>query len=258
MERFTIEGGVALSGSVRVSGSKNAVLALMACSLLTEDRMAFANAPRLRDVETMIKILEGLGVRAGWESGDEVCVESGEPARIDAPYDLVRTMRASFMVLGPLLARCGHARVSLPGGCAIGTRPVDQHIKGLAALGAKIELSNGYVEARAPRLRGASFAFDLSTVNGTQNVLMAACLADGTSVLGERRRRARSGRARRGAPGDGRADRGSGDPDLDGARRVPALRRAPLRQRGSHRGEHAARRRGHHGRRGGCDRGGSI
>ncbi len=183
MERFTIEGGVALSGSVRVSGSKNAVLALMACSLLTEDRMAFANAPRLRDVETMIKILEGLGVRAGWESGDEVCVESGEPARIDAPYDLVRTMRASFMVLGPLLARCGHARVSLPGGCAIGTRPVDQHIKGLAALGAKIELSNGYVEARAPRLRGASFAFDLSTVNGTQNVLMAACLADGTSVL---------------------------------------------------------------------------
>ena len=124
MDRFTIEGGVPLSGSVRASGSKNAVLALMASSLLTEERMAFVNAPRVRDLETMRKILEGLGVRAGWESRDELAIESGELTRVDAPYELVRTMRASFMVLGPLLARCGHARVSLPGGCAIGARPV--------------------------------------------------------------------------------------------------------------------------------------
>ncbi len=183
MDRFTIEGGVPLSGSVRASGSKNAVLALMASSLLTEERMAFVNAPRVRDLETMRKILEGLGVRAGWESRDELAIESGELTRVDAPYELVRTMRASFMVLGPLLARCGHARVSLPGGCAIGARPVDQHLKGLEALGAKIELSNGYVEARAQRLRGARVSFDLPTVNGTQNVMMAATLAEGTSVL---------------------------------------------------------------------------
>ena len=183
MDRFTIEGGVPLSGSVRASGSKNAVLALMASSLLTEERMAFGNAPRVRDLETMRKILEGLGVRAGWESRDELTIESGELDRVDAPYELVRTMRASFMVLGPLLARCGHARVSLPGGCAIGARPVDQHLKGLEALGAKIELSNGYVEARVQRLRGARVVFDVPTVNGTQNVLMAATLAEGTSVL---------------------------------------------------------------------------
>ncbi len=183
MDRFTIEGGVALSGSVRASGSKNAVLALMASSLLTDEPMEFANAPRVRDLDTMMKILEGLGVRVGWESADELRVDGGEPSRVDAPYNLVRTMRASFMVLGPLLARCGHARVSLPGGCAIGARPVDQHLKGLEALGAKIELANGYVEARTHGLRGAEIVFDLSTVNGTQNVLMAACLADGTSVL---------------------------------------------------------------------------
>ncbi len=183
MDRFTIEGGVPLSGSVRAGGSKNAVLALMASSLLSEERMAFVNAPRVRDLETMRKILEGLGVRSGWESKDELFIEAGEPARVDAPYELVRTMRASFMVLGPLLARCGHARVSLPGGCAIGARPVDQHLKGLEALGAKIELSNGYVEARAQRLRGARVVFDLPTVNGTQNVMMAATLAEGTSVL---------------------------------------------------------------------------
>ncbi len=183
MDRFTIEGGVPLSGSVRAGGSKNAVLALMASSLLSEERMAFVNAPRVRDLETMRKILEGLGVQSGWESKDELSIEAGEPAGVDAPYELVRTMRASFMVLGPLLARCGHARVSLPGGCAIGARPVDQHLKGLEALGAKIELSNGYVEARAQRLRGARVVFDLQTVNGTQNVMMAATLAEGTSVL---------------------------------------------------------------------------
>ncbi len=183
MDRFAIDGGVPLAGSVRASGSKNAVLALIAASLLTEEQMLFVNAPRVRDVDTMIRILAGLGLRAGWKSRDELCVDGGAPATVDAPYDLVRTMRASFMVLGPLLARCGHARVSLPGGCAIGARPVDQHLKGLEALGAKIDLANGYVEARAQRLRGARFTFDLPTVNGTQNVLMAATLAEGTSVL---------------------------------------------------------------------------
>jgi UDP-N-acetylglucosamine 1-carboxyvinyltransferase len=183
MDQFRIEGGVPLRGTVQASGSKNSVLALMAASLLSDEPVQLANAPRVRDLDTMAKILEGLGIRAGWESPDTLRIEGGEPTNIEAPYDLVRTMRASFMVLGPLLARCGHARVSLPGGCAIGARPVDQHLKGMAALGAKIELDGGYVEARVNRLRGARVVFDLRTVNGTQNVLMAAVLAEGTTEI---------------------------------------------------------------------------
>jgi UDP-N-acetylglucosamine 1-carboxyvinyltransferase len=183
MDQFRIEGGVPLRGEVAVSGSKNSTLALMAAALLSDESVTLANTPHVRDLDTMLKILDGLGVRGGWESADTLRIEGGEPTQIEAPYDLVRTMRASFMVLGPLLARCGHARVSLPGGCAIGARPVDQHLKGMAALGAKIELEGGYVEARANRLRGARVVFDVRTVNGTQNVLMAACLADGVSEL---------------------------------------------------------------------------
>ena len=155
MDQFRIEGGVPLRGEVGASGSKNSVLALMAASLLSDEPVVLANAPRVRDLDTMLKILDGLGVRGGWDIGGTLCIDGGEPSEIEAPYDLVRTMRASFMVLGPLLARCGHARVSLPGGCAIGARPVDQHLKGMAALGAKIELDGGYVEARVTRLRGA-------------------------------------------------------------------------------------------------------
>jgi UDP-N-acetylglucosamine 1-carboxyvinyltransferase len=155
----------------------------MAASLLTEEPLILQNVARVRDVSTMMRILGALGVDASWEADDVLRVAGGTPSAIEAPYDLVRTMRASFMVLGPLLARCGQARVSLPGGCAIGARPVDQHIKGLEALGAKVELVGGYVEARASRLRGGRVVFDLSTVNGTQNVLMAACLADGRTQI---------------------------------------------------------------------------
>ncbi|HTO09078.1 MAG TPA: UDP-N-acetylglucosamine 1-carboxyvinyltransferase [Myxococcota bacterium] len=183
MDQFRIEGGVPLKGAIGASGSKNSVLALMAAALLSDRPVTLSNTPHVRDLDTMLKILDGLGVRGGWESADTLRIEGGEPTQIEAPYDLVRTMRASFMVLGPLLARCGHARVSLPGGCAIGARPVDQHLKGMAALGAKIELEGGYVEARASRLRGARVTFDVRTVNGTQNVLMAACLADGVSEI---------------------------------------------------------------------------
>jgi UDP-N-acetylglucosamine 1-carboxyvinyltransferase len=183
MDQFRIEGGVPLRGEIAASGSKNSALALMAAALLSDEPVTLANTPHVRDLDTMLKILDGLGVRGGWESADTLRIEGGEPTQIEAPYDLVRTMRASFMVLGPLLARCGHARVSLPGGCAIGARPVDQHLKGMAALGAKIELEGGYVEARASRLRGARVVFDVRTVNGTQNVLMAACLAEGVSEI---------------------------------------------------------------------------
>jgi UDP-N-acetylglucosamine 1-carboxyvinyltransferase len=183
MDQFRIEGGVPLRGEIAASGSKNSALALMAAALLSDEPVTLANTPHVRDLDTMLQILEALGVRGGWESQDTLRIDGGEPTQIEAPYDLVRTMRASFMVLGPLLARCGHARVSLPGGCAIGARPVDQHLKGMAALGAKIELEGGYVEARVDRLRGARVSFDVRTVNGTQNVLMAACLAEGVSEL---------------------------------------------------------------------------
>ncbi len=183
MDRFRIEGGAPLRGQVMASGSKNSVLAVMAAALLTDDTVTLANAPRVRDVDTMMRILTELGVRTEWESDDTLSIDASGPKRIEAPYELVRTMRASFMVLGPLLARCGHARVSLPGGCAIGARPVDQHLKGMEALGAKVELEGGYVEARCERLRGGRVVFDMTTVNGTQNVLMAACLAEGESSI---------------------------------------------------------------------------
>jgi UDP-N-acetylglucosamine 1-carboxyvinyltransferase len=183
MDRFSIRGGVPLRGEVAVSGSKNSALALMAASLLTDQPFELSNVPKVRDVASFVQILQTLGLEASWEGEDRLAINGGMPVSYEAPYDLVRTMRASFMVLGPLVARCGRARVSLPGGCAIGARPVDQHLKGLEALGAKVQLSGGYVEAQAERLHGTRFAFDVRTVNGTQNVLMAACLASGTTLL---------------------------------------------------------------------------
>ncbi|MFQ5514179.1 MAG: UDP-N-acetylglucosamine 1-carboxyvinyltransferase [Myxococcota bacterium] len=183
MDRFVIQGGVPLQGRVRVSGSKNSSLALIAAGLLGDEPLLLRNVPGVRDLRTMLRILEQLGVDAVWDGEDELRVGGEPPRSTEAPYELVRTMRASFMVLGPLLARCGHARVSLPGGCAIGARPVDQHLKGLEALGAKVELDGGYVEARARRLRGGRVAFDVTTVNGTQNVLMAAVLAEGETRI---------------------------------------------------------------------------
>ncbi len=184
MDRILIRGGARLSGEVRASGSKNSTLALMAASLLADGEVILRNVPRLRDVETMLEILRALGASADWE-GDEQSLRI-DPTTVnqqEAPYDLVRKMRASFMVLGPLLARFGSARVSEPGGCAIGVRPIDQHLKGLAALGAKIQLDHGYVEAATAELRGGRVTFDLTTVNGTQNVMMAATLASGETVI---------------------------------------------------------------------------
>ncbi len=185
MDTIRVVGGARLRGEVEVSGSKNATLALMAASLLLEGETRLANVPRLRDTEAMLELLRALGARAGWDPEDPagVRIDPSGVSRFEAPYDLVRKMRASFLVLGPLLARFGSARVSEPGGCAIGVRPVDQHVKGFEALGAKVRLDHGYVEARAERLAGGRLAFDLTTVNGTQNVLMAAVLARGETVL---------------------------------------------------------------------------
>jgi UDP-N-acetylglucosamine 1-carboxyvinyltransferase len=185
MDRIVVRGGRRLAGEVRASGSKNATLALMAAALLTDEETVLRNVPRVRDVATMIKILEALGVRCAFDADDEhvLRIQGGRVSHPEAPYDLVRQMRASFLVLGPLVARLGTGRVSEPGGCAIGVRPVDQHLKGLEALGAKIRLDHGYVEASAPSLAGARVAFDMSTVNGTQNVMMAAVLASGRTVI---------------------------------------------------------------------------
>ena len=158
----------------------------MAGSLLCDGEVVLRNVPRLRDVDAMLELLEALGARVAWDAEGEdpaVRIDARSVSHPEAPYDLVRKMRASFMVLGPLVARFGMGRVSEPGGCAIGVRPVDQHLKGLEALGAKVRLEHGNLEAHAARLRGARVAFDLVTVNGTQNVMMAACLADGESVL---------------------------------------------------------------------------
>ena len=183
MEQIVIEGGRSLSGTVTSSGSKNSCLALMSAALLAPEPCVLENVPRLRDVETMSQILRALGADVEWESSHRLRIDATQVSRPEAPYELVRQMRASFLVLGPLTARFGLARVSEPGGCAIGVRPVDQHTKALAALGAKIKLDHGYVEASSAGLRGNTFRFDLVTVNGTQNAMMAAALAKGTTRL---------------------------------------------------------------------------
>jgi UDP-N-acetylglucosamine 1-carboxyvinyltransferase len=167
---------------VRVSGAKNAALPILAAALLTPEPLRLANVPRLNDVRTMQTLLGQMGVKAERDNGTLTVAAE----RVDwplAPYELVKTMRASILALGPLLARCGEARVSLPGGCAIGLRPVDQHVKGLQAMGAEIDLDHGYIDARARRLRGTRFVFDVVTVTGTENLIMAATLADGVSIL---------------------------------------------------------------------------
>ena len=182
MDKLLIEGGQALEGEIRVSGAKNAALPILCAALLTPEPLTLTNVPRLNDVRTMESLLGQMGVVRG-DDGDKIVLHA---ARIDwplAPYELVKTMRASILALGPLLARCGEARVSLPGGCAIGLRPVDQHIKGLIAMGASIDLEHGYINARAARLTGARFVFDVVTVTGTENLMMAATLADGVTVL---------------------------------------------------------------------------
>jgi len=183
MDRIVVRGGARLEGEIAASGSKNATLALMAGALLADGESELINVPRLRDVEAMLELLRALGTRADWNGDHSVRIDGASTSNPEAPYDLVRKMRASFLVLGPLLARFGTARVSEPGGCAIGVRPIDQHLKGLEALGAKVSLDHGYVEATTSGLCGGRVAFDLTTVNGTQNVMMAAALASGETVL---------------------------------------------------------------------------
>ncbi|MGZ5071601.1 MAG: UDP-N-acetylglucosamine 1-carboxyvinyltransferase [Usitatibacter sp.] len=182
MQKLSIQGGTPLSGEVRVAGAKNAALPILAASLLTGEAMRITNLPRLNDVATMIKLLEGMGVEA---SAGEHHVELKADAITEpfAPYELVKTMRASILALGPLTARFGEARVSLPGGCAIGERPVDLHIKGLTAMGAEIAIEAGNIHATARRLKGARIFMDTVTVTGTENLMMAACLAEGETVL---------------------------------------------------------------------------
>jgi len=188
LDIFVIQEGGPLSGTVRVSGSKNAALPLMAASLLADGPMEIVGAPRLRDISTLGKVLSHMGavverIDAREDGRETVRIDPRAVERAEAPYELVKTMRASVLVLGPLLARHGRARISLPGGCAIGARPIDQHLKGLELLGAKTSLSEGYVEVDARHLSGASVYFDMKTVTGTENLMMAATLARGTTVL---------------------------------------------------------------------------
>jgi len=180
--RLEIDGGVALHGTVRVSAAKNAALPALAATLLTADRVQLTNVPDLDDVRTMVKLIERLGATIQREGG-AVAAQVARVTNDVAPYELVSTMRASVLVLGPLVARHGTARVALPGGCAIGVRPIDQHLKGLARLGAEIAMEDGYIVARASRLKGARIATDLVTVTGTENLMMAAALAEGTTVI---------------------------------------------------------------------------
>jgi len=182
MDKFRILGGAPLAGRVEVSGAKNAALPILCAALLAPEALVLENVPQLQDVGTTLRLLGRLGVKTARE-GARVTLEAAAVDSVEAPYDLVKTMRASILVLGPLVARFGEARVSLPGGCAIGQRPVDQHIKGLQAMGASIEIEHGYVVAKASRLRGARVVTDMVTVTGTENLMMAATLADGETVI---------------------------------------------------------------------------
>jgi UDP-N-acetylglucosamine 1-carboxyvinyltransferase len=185
MDKLLIRGGRPLKGEVMVSGAKNAALPELCAALLTAEPVTLCNVPRLQDVATILKLLGNMGCKAERSASrpDEVVIDAGSLTSPEAPYDLVKTMRASILVLGPLLARFGEATVSLPGGCAIGSRPVDQHIRGLQAMGAQIVVEHGYIIAKAERLRGARITTDMVTVTGTENFLMAAALAEGETVL---------------------------------------------------------------------------
>jgi UDP-N-acetylglucosamine 1-carboxyvinyltransferase len=182
MDKLLIEGGARLSGEVAISGAKNAALPILCSALLTAEPVTFTNVPQLNDIGTLLELLGQMGVKIARE-GDTVTLDASGLNNPVAPYEMVKTMRASILVLGPLVARCGEARVSLPGGCAIGARPVDQHIKGLQAMGAEVRVEHGYVHATVPRLKGARLFTDMVTVTGTENLMMAAALADGETVI---------------------------------------------------------------------------
>lgn len=183
MDKLAIRGGTRLDGEVRISGAKNSALPILAGALLTDEPVFIGNVPHLRDVTTMIELLGRMGAEATDHDGRVLRVDTSRVDKCDAPYELVRTMRASILVLGPLLGRFGHADVSLPGGCAIGARPVDLHVAGLRAMGARVEIEDGYIRARADRLQGAHIVLDQVTVTGTENLMMAAMLADGETVI---------------------------------------------------------------------------
>ncbi len=183
MAKILISGGEPLHGEVGISGAKNAVLPILASCLLADEPVAISNVPHLHDVTTFIELLGQMGTQLVLDDRMKMHVDPRSTDRCFAPYDLVRTMRASILVLGPLVARFGEAEVSLPGGCAIGSRPVDQHIRGLQALGAEVIVENGYIKAKAKRLKGARISMDMVTVTGTENIMMAAVLAQGTTVI---------------------------------------------------------------------------
>lgn len=182
MDKIIVEGGNRLCGSVAISGAKNAALPILASALLTSGRCTYTNVPDLQDIRSILRLLESLGAEVASEA-HTIAVDASRLGAHEAPYDLVRKMRASILVLCPLVARIGYARVSLPGGCAIGARPINLHLKGLERLGATIDIRHGYVEARASRLKGAEIYFDTVTVTGTENIMMAAALAEGVTVL---------------------------------------------------------------------------
>jgi UDP-N-acetylglucosamine 1-carboxyvinyltransferase len=183
MAKILISGGTPLNGEVGISGAKNAVLPILAACLLADEPVSIGNVPHLHDVTTFIELLGQMGVQLVLDDRMKMHIDPRTTSTCVAPYDLVRTMRASILVLGPLVARFGQAEVSLPGGCAIGSRPVDQHIRGLQALGAEITVQNGYIKARAKRLKGARIVMDMVTVTGTENIMMAATLAQGTTII---------------------------------------------------------------------------
>jgi len=183
MDKLIVEGGIPLKGDIRISGAKNAALPVLIASLLTDEPLVIGNIPHLHDITTTLELLGRLGVQVEMDEKMAICADARNVDQLCAPYDLVKTMRASILVLGPLLARFGHAEVSLPGGCAIGSRPVNLHIKGLEAMGAEITIDEGYIKASAGRLKGAKVFMDMISVTGTENLMMAATLADGTTVI---------------------------------------------------------------------------
>ena len=182
MDKLRVRKSLGLKGEIRISGAKNAALPLVCAGLLTSDKLILENVPILKDINTLALLLGGMGAKVDF-ANNRMEIDAGSVNSYEAPYDLVKTMRASVMVLGPLVARFGEAKVSLPGGCAIGARPVDQHIKGLELMGAEITIEHGYIKARAKRLKGARIVMDMVTVTGTENLLMAAVLADGVTTL---------------------------------------------------------------------------
>ncbi|NBQ70202.1 MAG: UDP-N-acetylglucosamine 1-carboxyvinyltransferase [Nitrosomonadaceae bacterium] len=183
MQKLIIQGGVPLYGEISISGAKNAALPLLCAALLTGESLKITNVPALHDITTMMSLLKQMGTDISMHSNNEVVLSAATLSQLIAPYEMVKTMRAAILVLGPLLARAGEAEISLPGGCAIGLRPVDQHIKGLQAMGAEIHIRHGYIHAVAKKLHGARIVFDIVTVTGTENLMMAATLAEGTTIL---------------------------------------------------------------------------